>query len=218
MNAAAAAAASDLLVMTVLIPLRLVVAGQIFRRAAKSSLVASSSASSSPLATGTSIEDTRNLCRGSLQVSILTDNYRRSRPFQSHRSIHTTCPVSKDGKVSSSATPSSEDKHIMFQALDGENTGVATLMFNRPNAANAMGRTMLSQLQSQIAFLSHHKNDVRCVVLTSATSKVFSAGADLRERSKMSQEEAAEFVSSLRGTFDAMAHLPMPIISAVEVR
>ena len=106
--------------------------------------------------------------------------------------------------------------HLLFTKLDGENNGVAELTFNRSKAANAMGRQMLSELQSTIAYLTNHKTEVRCVVLTSSSNKVFSAGADLRERSKMTQEEAADFVKSLRGTFDALANLPMPVISAIE--
>ena len=106
-----------------------------------------------------------------------------------------------------------EDNHIVLTKLDD---GVAKLIFNRPSAANAMGRKMLGELQSTIAHLTDHETNVRCVVLTSATDKVFSAGADLRERSTMTQDEAAEFVTSLRRTFDSLANLPMPVISAIE--
>jgi len=108
--------------------------------------------------------------------------------------------------------------HLLFTKLDGANSGVAEITFNRSEAANAMGRQMLSELQSTIAYLTNHKTEVlvRCVVLTSSSNKVFSAGSDLRERSKMTQEEAADFVKSLRGTFDALANLPMPVISAIE--
>ena len=110
----------------------------------------------------------------------------------------------------------SEDSHIVLTKLDGDNDGVAKLIFNRPSAANAMGRKMLDELQSAIVHLTDHETNVRCVVLSSATDKVFSAGADLRERSTMTQDEAAEFVTSLRRTFDSLANLPMPVISAIE--
>ena len=124
--------------------------------------------------------------------------------------------IRSDHVHSSSTAANEEDRHIVFTKLDGENDGVAELTFNRPSAANAMGRQMLRELQSAIVYLTNHKTEVRCVVLTSSSDKVFSAGADLRERSKMTQEEAAEFVTSLRGTFDALANLPMPVVSAIE--
>ena len=118
--------------------------------------------------------------------------------------------------VADSENNSEGSQHVFLKKLDGDNDGVAKLIFNRPSAANAMGRKMLGELQSAIAHLTDHETNVRCVVLTSATDKVFSAGADLRERSTMTQKEAAAFVTSLRGTFDALANLPMPVISAIE--
>lgn len=80
---------------------------------------------------------------------------------------------------SDAANNSSEDMHLLFAKLDGENSGVAELTFNRSKAANAMGRQMLSELRSTIAYLTNHKTEVRCVVLISSSNKAFSAGADL---------------------------------------
>lgn len=45
---------------------------------------------------------------------------------------------------------------------------------------------------------------------------VFSAGADLKERAGMTQQEAWECVSLLRRTFSDLAALPMPTIAAVD--
>lgn len=118
----------------------------------------------------------------------------------------------------------SKERQIHIQPLHGKCAGVVTLTLNRPEAANAMGRTMLSQLQDAIGCLSDTGtsasdiSNARCVIVVSSSSKVFSAGADLRERSKMTPEDAAVFVASLRSTFDSMAGLPMPVIAAVEVR
>ena len=104
---------------------------------------------------------------------------------------------------------------LTFKQTDN---GIATLSFNRPKAANAMGRTMLSQLQNALSLLSGDAGKkIRCVVLTSCSPRVFSAGADLRERSTMSMEEAAAFVTELRNTLDSIASLPMPLIACVEV-
>ncbi len=92
---------------------------------------------------------------------------------------------------------------------------IATLTFNRPKKANAIGKQMLAQLHESIKFLSS-ENDIRCVVLTSCSDKVFSAGADLKERSGMSKDEAAAFVTSLRDCMDGLSSLPMPMIASVE--
>lgn len=57
----------------------------------------------------------------------------------------------------------------------------------------------------------------RCVVLCSSLApKVFSAGADLKERATMSLDETSQFVTMLRTTFDRISRLPMPVIAAID--
>jgi len=114
------------------------------------------------------------------------------------------------------STPSNYSNEIVLSYLKDENeqSTIAKIALNRPYAANAMGRTMISQLRDVICSLNDP--DVRCVVLSSSSQKVFSAGADLRERASMSQSEAQDFVDSLRQTFDDLAQLPVPVLAAVE--
>lgn len=93
------------------------------------------------------------------------------------------------------------------------NSFVTTLTLNRPKA-NAMGKRMLRELSECISVLEENRS--RCVVLTSFSNKVFSAGADLKERATMSQDEAAEFVTLLRDTMERLSILPIPVIASVE--
>lgn len=86
---------------------------------------------------------------------------------------------------------------------------------NRPKA-NAMGSGMLQELRACLSELEDPNHKSRCVVLTSFSTKVFSAGADLKERATMSQEQAADFVTLLRNTMERLAKLPIPVIAAVE--
>ena len=97
---------------------------------------------------------------------------------------------------------------------------IMKLSFNRPEKANAMGKSMLSQLQQIIIHLTttSEGKDVRCLILSSCSNKVFSAGADLKERSQMTMDEAGHFVSSLRSTLNDLSLLPMPMIACIEVR
>lgn len=96
-----------------------------------------------------------------------------------------------------------------------ENAVVTTLTLNRPKA-NAMGSSMLQELRECLSELEREDHPSRCVVLTSFSRKVFSAGADLKERATMSQEEAADFVTLLRNTMQRIAQLPVPVIASVE--
>mmetsp|Transcript_28389 Transcript_28389/g.41989 ORF Transcript_28389/g.41989 Transcript_28389/m.41989 type:complete len:195 (+) Transcript_28389:77-661(+) len=157
----------------------------------------------------------------SLSSSSLINRFHAS----SRCTYSTTTPITKSG--------SDEEKQVLFhldtkeqqtlptnnKAADGEviippNIGILTL--NRPNAANAFSQRMVSELRAVLDQIRFQENDVRCVVLTSSSSKVFSAGADLKERSSMTQDEAGDFVSQLRGTFDDIANLPMPVVAAIE--
>lgn len=45
---------------------------------------------------------------------------------------------------------------------------------------------------------------------------VFCAGADLKERAKMQQEEVGPFVSRTRRLFDDLSRLPVPVIAAID--
>jgi enoyl-CoA hydratase/carnithine racemase len=91
---------------------------------------------------------------------------------------------------------------------------IATLTLNRPKA-NAMGRVLMEQLTAAIEELEEC-SDTRCVILTSSSPRVFSAGADLKERAGMNLEEAEQTVTGLRNTLQRFSCLPMPTIAVVE--
>ncbi|KAL7576003.1 hypothetical protein ACA910_000790 [Epithemia clementina (nom. ined.)] len=98
---------------------------------------------------------------------------------------------------------------------------VSILTLNRPGAANAMSKTMLLQLKEALAELDGQtpwqgeQQRSRCVVLASSSPRVFSAGADLKERRTMSLDEAQAFVTDLRQTMHRVSELPMPVIAAL---
>jgi methylglutaconyl-CoA hydratase len=92
---------------------------------------------------------------------------------------------------------------------------ITQVTLNRPKA-NAMGSIMLTELLECLETLESDSNSSRCVILTSSSPKVFSAGADLKERRGMTQQEAAAFVTMLRNTMQRVAALPQPIIAAIE--
>lgn len=149
-----------------------------------------------------------------------------------------------------------EDCHILLEHLtqhssagakdnNGEDSPIAVvsiLTLNRPKAANAFGKVLLSQLQHVLTVLEqstsgdtdkenrkatdtsstlypHLKpppHPCRCLILTSSSPTVFSAGADLKERKHMTLDESELLVHSLRTTFDRLAQLPLPVIAAIE--
>ncbi len=65
---------------------------------------------------------------------------------------------------------------IRYETRDG----VATVTLNRPNVHNAMNETMRRELVDVFDAIAT-TDDVRCVIVTGAGERAFSAGADIRE-------------------------------------
>ncbi|KPM37571.1 hypothetical protein AK830_g8982 [Neonectria ditissima] len=114
---------------------------------------------------------------------------------------------------------------------------IRVLELNRPAARNAISRALLASLRDEVAAVHSQygpdgeelapakrfggaagvdeKGATRAVVLASAVDSCFCAGADLKERRGFSQQETADFLTTLRGTFSSLASLPVPTIAAI---
>lgn len=104
---------------------------------------------------------------------------------------------------------------IRLERLDGADSGILMFGLERPEAKNALGRQMLREIKEALTLLKDDSS-VRLAILHSLVPGVFCAGADLKERADMSQEETTDFVKELRATFTALERLPMPTIAAIE--
>ena len=106
----------------------------------------------------------------------------------------------------------------VYVEMHSGHTGLAVLTLNRPEAKNALGRQMLSELQECLSELERSilEAESRVVIVKSAADRVFCAGADLKERRTMSQGETSRFVSSLRSTFSQLEKLQAPTIAALD--
>jgi len=95
-----------------------------------------------------------------------------------------------------------------------EDRQVCLLTLNRPDAMNALNMDLLLALQEQIHSLRLRK-DIRALIVTGAGEKAFCAGADLKERAGMSQEQVKEYIHTIRNLFTAIEDLNKPVIAAV---
>ncbi len=97
-----------------------------------------------------------------------------------------------------------------------ERDGIAVITLDRP-PVNALGRELVEDLNSACGHLekSPPERMARAAILA-ATGKCFSAGADLKERQAMSEQDVREWVPYLSGTFTRIASLPMPTIAVVQ--
>ncbi|RKH57514.1 enoyl-CoA hydratase-related protein [Corallococcus llansteffanensis] len=79
---------------------------------------------------------------------------------------------------------------------------------------NAISRAMLQELGQLVARVSSSR-DVRAVILTGAGDKAFCAGADLKERTGMAEDEVRAFLNGLRLAFRAIEKSDCVFIAAI---
>ena len=97
----------------------------------------------------------------------------------------------------------------------GEGGHVAELILDRPEAMNAVSGAMAAAIGAATSELSADPS-VRCVVLTSSHPKAFCVGADLKERSRMSDADLVAQRPVARAAYGGVLALPMPAVAAVD--
>src|SRR5215210_6731248 len=100
--------------------------------------------------------------------------------FRRPAALHQPCDERGSGTVAY--------EHILVRKVDG---GVGVVTLNRPSKLNALSYPLACELDDAVTDLEHD-DDVRCVVITGAGEKAFSAGADIHEMAGISADELAE--------------------------
>ncbi len=102
-------------------------------------------------------------------------------------------------------------QEVILSIQDNE---IATILLNRPGKANALSVQMLNEIQEILENVKYNPA-IRCVIITGASEKAFCAGADLKERATMNQEEVRKTVALIRKTINDIEELPKPVIAAI---
>ncbi|WP_373048320.1 enoyl-CoA hydratase-related protein [Vulgatibacter sp.] len=79
---------------------------------------------------------------------------------------------------------------------------------------NAISRAMRAELEALVV-AAREKRGLRAVVLTGAGNKAFCAGADLKERATMNEEEVRAFLHDLRRTLRQLELSPKIFVAAI---
>lgn len=95
-----------------------------------------------------------------------------------------------------------------------EKNNAAVLTLNRPKVMNCLNFDLLLAVRDQIEALQY-RSDIRCAILTGAGEKAFCAGADLKERATLTQDEVKKFILTIRNLLTSIQNLPIPVIAAV---
>ncbi len=96
--------------------------------------------------------------------------------------------------------------------LRDDKIGIITL--NRPEAANAMSKQLLKEINDAILSIQKH-GSIHCTIIIGAGEKAFCAGADLKERKGMTNQEVIEAVRYIGTTISNIEQMPMPVIAAL---
>ncbi|WP_281975532.1 enoyl-CoA hydratase [Halobacillus litoralis] len=88
---------------------------------------------------------------------------------------------------------------------------VYLLMLKRPEAANALSIRMLDDLAEKAEEIKR-RPEIRVVLITGEGNKAFCAGADLKERSTMSDDEVIQTVRKIGDTIRLIEEIPVPTI------
>ncbi|MBN7772975.1 enoyl-CoA hydratase/isomerase family protein [Clostridium aminobutyricum] len=89
--------------------------------------------------------------------------------------------------------------------------GIAVISIEKPEALNALSRTIIDEMDDYIEAIKNDDN-VRCIIFYS--EKNFAAGADIKDMAECSEEEARKF--SFSPTYNKIAEVPIPTIAAIE--
>lgn len=102
---------------------------------------------------------------------------------------------------------------ILNVAFADSDPGVLIATIERP-PVNALSLALFREIRDLFTSIEDRYPDARCVVLT-ASGKMFSAGADVKELAERTTEtQMARSVVS-RGCFDAIRRCPIPVIAAI---
>ncbi len=91
---------------------------------------------------------------------------------------------------------------------------VAILKLNRPDVMNSFNFAMLRELRDRVEKL-HWDREARVVVITGAGEKAFCAGADLKERATLGEDQVRQFIYTIRNLFTFIELMNKPVIGAV---
>ncbi|MBU9714808.1 enoyl-CoA hydratase [Evansella tamaricis] len=91
---------------------------------------------------------------------------------------------------------------------------IAQLILKRKDAANALNQEMLDEIMETFHGWQNDLN-VRAIVITGDGEKVFSAGADLKERKTMNESEVKKAVAKIGEMVNTVERMPIPVIAAI---
>ncbi|MFZ6011672.1 MAG: enoyl-CoA hydratase-related protein [Bacteroidota bacterium] len=102
-----------------------------------------------------------------------------------------------------------------MSVLKTHNTlGTLLVTISRPDALNALNTEVLDGLR-KIIQETYQNHDIKGVILTGEGEKAFAAGADIKELTRLNQQEALFFAQKGQKLFKMIEDCPKPVIAAI---
>uniref|UniRef100_F7AHV7 Methylglutaconyl-CoA hydratase, mitochondrial-like n=2 Tax=Ciona intestinalis TaxID=7719 RepID=F7AHV7_CIOIN len=140
-------------------------------------------------------------CRNKLLRDVATLSFRNHKVFISKPFSTTLCLKT--------------DEELVTTHLDGDLTGITILGINRPQSRNSIGKNLSRMLIKTVDELKYDPN-IRVLIVRSMVPGIFCAGADLKERRTMKENEVGPFVGRLRQLMSDLQQFPIPTIAAMD--
>ncbi|MFG0211725.1 enoyl-CoA hydratase-related protein [Brevibacillus porteri] len=104
---------------------------------------------------------------------------------------------------------------MMEESVRFEREGhIGLITLNRPDELNALNYDTLERLGNLIEQVRLDAKEIR-VVIVKAEGRAFSAGADLKERRTLTEQQVRRNVRKIRDVFTALERLPQPTIAMI---
>lgn len=91
---------------------------------------------------------------------------------------------------------------------------IAVIRLNRPEELNSLNYSALVRLGEVIEEIQQNPKDIR-VVIVAAEGRAFCAGADLKERRTLNEQQVRRNVTKIRDVFSQLERLTQPTIAAI---
>ncbi|MEO1021405.1 MAG: enoyl-CoA hydratase-related protein [Bacteroidota bacterium] len=103
-----------------------------------------------------------------------------------------------------------------FETLlfEQEESGIALLTINRPASLNALSKMVFDELDAALDVVSND-HSVKALIITGAGEKAFVAGADIKQLSGLSAEEATQTSANGQRVFQRIEDMEIPVVAAV---
>ena len=99
--------------------------------------------------------------------------------------------------------------------LQQDTSGIATIIFNRPEALNALDLETMRCFADVVNSIKHDPH-VRVVILAGAGEDAFCSGGDLHELSRYpTEQDALDFITVMGDALYTLEHLPVPVVAAI---